>query len=236
MSTSSAPSSSSESLNRLVLVVVWERCRPGGRAGPRARRRRRRRRWRSPRKPRPAHRRRAVAAAAVAALLILLVPQQQPLEGVHVIHLREGLRVRLGEVGDETLDVLAADELEELEDTRVEQVVLVAVRLEQLDRGGEALVLRDISVVELVLEADARAEEAEGGEGRHLSRDSASLSTCVGGRGAAGVGAEGRGGRGARRGVGGSGGAEEEGARRVRAAAGRTLTRMLLRRMKYLMR
>ena len=93
-------------------------------------------------------------------LLILLVPQQQPLEGVHVVHLREWLRVRVSEVGDETLDVLAADELEELEDTRVEQVVLVAVRLEQLDRRGEALVLRDISVVELVLEADAGAEEA----------------------------------------------------------------------------
>ena len=40
--------------------------------------------------------------------------------------------------------------------------------LEQLDRRGEALVLRDIPVVELVLEADARAEEAEGGEGEAL--------------------------------------------------------------------
>mmetsp|Transcript_3661 Transcript_3661/g.8243 ORF Transcript_3661/g.8243 Transcript_3661/m.8243 type:complete len:337 (-) Transcript_3661:1466-2476(-) len=139
---------------RLVLVVVREDP-PPRKALP-------------PRRAEALRRPGAAARARVFELLVLLVAQKNTLERVYVVEAGERVDERVGQVRDERLDVISPDELKQLEDGRVHQVVARAVAQELREHRLEALVLDDVTVVELVLQADAGAEEAQRGKHQAL--------------------------------------------------------------------
>lgn len=71
--------------------------------------------------------------------------------------------IALAEVDDNVFDALAAYELEELEAGRVEEVVSRHGGIDDVEDGGEDVVLSHEAVVEFVLETEAGSEEFEGG-------------------------------------------------------------------------
>ena len=82
--------------------------------------------------------------AHVPKLFILLVAREQPAEDVNMRERDELVLIELHQMADKRLDILFADELEELEDSGMDEVVAQLV-LEQLgDHRLEAPVLDDI--------------------------------------------------------------------------------------------
>ena len=95
-------------------------------------------------------------------LVPLFVPRFQKLERIHVRHGREHVFVLLHDVRDEGFDVFASNKVHQLQHRAVQQVVRIAVRHEHLHDRREEVVFDDVTVVELVLQTDARAEEPHG--------------------------------------------------------------------------
>lgn len=82
--------------------------------------------------------------------MLLVVPSAEHLKSLDVVDFVEGVAERVHDVDTERLDVLDLDELEQLENGRVEQVVAAVVAQERVDHRLQEVALHDVSVVEFV--------------------------------------------------------------------------------------
>ncbi len=89
---------------------------------------------------------------------LLLVLQDQVLEGVDVCDLLELVTVILYEVHDEIFDILSFDELEELQTSRVQEIVARHCFEEYVEDRVEEMILNDFIVVQGLMKADTGSE------------------------------------------------------------------------------
>ena len=99
---------------------------------------------------------------------MLIIPELQILESPHIVELLQLAIEALNDIGHERLDVLGANEIKQLNDSRVENVVAGSVCLERLDHGREQIRLDYVLVVDLLLQAQSLAQEPERRQGQEL--------------------------------------------------------------------
>ena len=84
------------------------------------------------------------------AILLLVVAQSEAFESLLVLDLVERLAERVHHVDAQRFDVLHLDELEQLQDGRIEQVVAAVVAQERVHHRSQQVALDDVPVVKLI--------------------------------------------------------------------------------------